>query len=235
MKFIAALFLALSVSAFAQQSDQNTQVKINYLNVCTPNDSDQHELSAALDRLPLHPKFSEDFEVSRGRTTGGDLPLKLAGAQESPSQGSSRWVRVRKEFSADSPYVSTQYSLSVDEKHAITETLVFRSRENKDVIQTSLESNVSSGDPGQVLATETPADRIRIERYGKASVVLARCPGADQSKYDSLFAKASSVLSRYRTLLAVRQTVPADLKRIGLGSSPKPKSHANKKPAASNH
>src|SRR5438477_3682165 len=102
----------LSATVFAQ-SDKNPQIKINYLNVCTPSAEEQKELSGALARIPVHPKFSEDFEVSRGRSTMTEPPIKLAGAEteEAPAAGSvSRWVRVRKEFSADSPFVSVQYS-----------------------------------------------------------------------------------------------------------------------------
>ena len=214
----------LSATVFAQ-SDKNPQIKINYLNVCTPSAEEQKELSGALARIPVHPKFSEDFEVSRGRSTMTEPPIKLAGAEteEAPAAGSvSRWVRVRKEFSADSPFVSVQYSLSVDQKN-IVETMVFRSREAKDVIQTSLEDSISaSSDPLQALKIDTPVDRVRIERFGKSSVVLARCPSADQKTYQPLFNQGSGVLAHYRSLLDVQQIVPADLRRLGVGRAAKP-------------
>ena len=216
---------AVTLIAFvAAQSDKKTQVKINYLNVCTPSVEEQKELLGALARIPAHPRFSEDFEVSRGRTSLTEPPIKLAGVEteEAPAAGGvSRWVRVRKEFSADSPFVSVQYSVSVDQKN-IVETLVFRSREAKDVIQTSLEDSVSaSSDPLQVLKVDTPVDRVRIERFGKSSVALARCPGADQHAYDPLFQQASAILGRYRTALNVRTIVPSDLGRLGVGENAK--------------
>ena len=216
---------AVTLIAFvAAQSDKKTQVKINYLNVCAPSIEEQKELSGALARIPAHPRFSEDFEVSRGRTSLTEPPIKLAGVEteEAPAAGGvSRWVRVRKEFSADSPFVSVQYSVSVDQKN-IVETLVFRSREAKDVIQTSLEDSVSaSSDPLQVLKVDTPVDRVRIERFGKSSVVLTRCPSADQKTYQPLFDQGSSVLAHYRGILGVQQIVPADLKRLGVGASAK--------------
>ena len=219
-----ALTAVIVIAVAAAQSDKKTQVKINYLNVCTPSVEEQKELSGALARIPAHPRFSEDFEVSRGRTSLTEPPIKLAGVEteEAPAAGGvSRWVRVRKEFSADSPFVSVQYSVSVDHKN-IVETLVFRSREAKDVIQTSLEDSVSaSSDPLQVLKVDTPVDRVRIERFGKSSVVLTRCPSADQKTYQPLFDQGSSVLAHYRGILGVQQIVPADLKRLGVGASAK--------------
>ena len=219
-----ALTAVILVAVAAAQSDKKTQVKINYLNVCTPSVEEQKELSSALARLPAHPRFSEDFEVSRGRTSLTEPPIKLAGVEteEAPAAGgTSKWVRVRREFAADSPFVSVQYSVSVDQKN-IVETLVFRSREAKDVIQTSLEDSVSaSSDPLQVLKVDTPVDRVRIERFGKSSVVLTRCPSADQKTYQPLFDQGSSVLAHYRSILGVQQIVPADLKRLGVGASAK--------------
>ena len=219
-----ALTAVILIAVAAAQSDKKTQVKINYLNVCTPSVEEQKELSGALARIPAHPRFSEDFEVSRGRTSLTEPPIKLAGVEteEAPAAGGiSKWVRVRREFAADSPFVSVQYSVSVDQKN-IVETLVFRSREAKDVIQTSLEDSVSaSSDPLQVLKVDTPVDRVRIERFGKSSVVLTRCPSADQKTYQPLFDQGSSVLAHYRGILGVQQIVPADLKRLGVGASAK--------------
>ena len=219
-----ALTAVILIAVAAAQSDKKTQVKINYLNVCTPSVEEQKELSGALARIPAHPRFSEDFEVSRGRTSLTEPPIKLAGVEteEAPAAGgTSKWVRVRREFAADSPFVSVQYSVSVDQKN-IVETLVFRSREAKDVIQISLEDSVSaSSDPLQVLKVDTPVDRVRIERFGKSSVVLTRCPSADQKIYQPLFDQGSSVLAHYRGILGVQQIVPADLKRLGVGASAK--------------
>ena len=220
-----ALTAVIVIAVAAAQSDKKTQVKINYLNVCAPSVEEQKELSGALARIPAHPRFSEDFEVSRGRTSLTEPPIKLAGVEteEAPAAagGTSKWVRVRREFAADSPFVSVQYSVSVDQKN-IVETLVFRSREAKDVIQTSLEDSVSaSSDPLQVLKVDTPVDRVRIERFGKSSVVLTRCPSADQKTYQPLFDQGSSVLAHYRGMLGVQQIVPADLKRLGVGASAK--------------
>ena len=75
--------------------------------------------------------------------------------------------------------------------------------------------------PAQVLKSDTPVDRLRIERFGKSSVALARCPGADQHAYDPLFQQASAILGRYRTALNVRTIVPSDLGRLGVGENAK--------------
>jgi hypothetical protein len=224
-----------SAMGWAQQAgdDKNAQIKINYLNVCSPSDTEKQELGAALGRLPAKIHFAPDFEVSRGRTTMTEPPEALGsvlgGAPVvSDDSGPSNWVRIRREFPAESPFVSVQYSMSVD-AGGIVETLVFRSREMKDVIQVSLEDKVSAGaDPAQVLKSDTPVDRVRIERFGKSSVALAHCPGADQHAYDALFQQASGILSRYRAALNVRTTVPADLRRLGVGETKNPEAKDKK-------
>ncbi len=88
-----------------------------------------------------------------------------------------------------------------------------------------------------MVAANTPASRIRLERFGKSSIALARCmasengPPPDQSAYEPLFRSASEVLANYRSLLGVRHTVPAELAQIPRAETEaaKPKSA---KPAA---
>jgi hypothetical protein len=226
--FVLLVLVLASAAVFAQgdSGEKNAQIKINYLNVCAPSDTEKQELGAALTRLPVKVRFAPDFEVSRGRTTMTEAPQGLGsvlgdGQMVNQDSGPSNWVRIRREFPSESPFVSVQYSMSVD-ANGIVETLVFRSREAKDVIQVSFEDKVSAGaDPAVVLKSDTPVDRVRIERFGKSSVALARCPGADQHAYDSLFQQASGILSRYRTALNVRTTVPGDLRRLGVGDSAK--------------
>lgn len=214
------LSVALSAGAWAQQAAPvqeqkpgQPQVKVNYLNVCNPSDEEKAEIAATLDRLPKKPAFAVDYEISRGRSTmdeGGILPGQNAKMSEGPASV-SRWVRVRKEFPNSSPLMNVQYSFSVNEDKA-TETLVFRSREQKDVIQVSLsDSVVAPPVASQVVTTQTPVDRIRLERFGKSSVVLARCPAADQSAYEPLFQKATSILNLYRNVLGAKTIVPREL------------------------
>ncbi len=179
------------------------KVRINYLNVCAPSEEDQRSISAALAAIPASPHFAPDFEVARGRTTD--------------SGAAADWVRVRREI-ASGPLTNVQYSMSVDSK-GIIETGVFRWREPKDVLQVSIEDSVTAGTPSMVLASDTPATRIRVERFGKNSLVAARCAQADQHALDPLFAAASALMTRYRAALGVRQTVPGELTKLGVGTA----------------
>jgi hypothetical protein len=113
-----------------------------------------------------------------------------------------------------------QYSFSNDGQMMV-ETLVLHVRDPKDLIQVSLEdsaSSVTSSDA--MLISNTPVNRIRLERFGKQSVALARCqaaeggPAPDQSAYEPLFRSASDVLAHYRELLGVKSVVPEELAKI---------------------
>ena len=86
-----------------------------------------------------------------------------------------------------------------------------------------------------MLGTATPASRIKLERFGKSSVVLARCEGSeggappDQSAYEPIFVSATSILSNYRTLLNARRTVPDELTRVTSEAATKTKPLAKPK------
>jgi hypothetical protein len=90
-----------------------------------------------------------------------------------------------------------------------------------------------------MLGAGTPASRIRLERFGKSSVVLARCTGEgnapppDQSAYAPLFSSASALLADYRRILGAKALVPAELMRIS-GTGTAVKSPA-KKPGTTGH
>jgi hypothetical protein len=135
-------------------------------------------------------------------------------------------VRIRHEFPASIPFIAAQYSLSVDEK-SVVEDLVFRSREPKDVIQVQLEDTIAGAhDPKSVLATDTPVNRIKLERFGKSSVALARCQNVDQKAYEPLFQMASELMTKYRIALGTKRLIPRELTALGVGaatkSGPKP-------------
>ena len=213
--------MALTQLAAAQQPPQ---VKLNVLNVCSPSAEEQQEIASALQRIPLTSSFTQDFEVDRGRSLldqGADL-LKLGqSGQISPDPGTSDWVRVRREFPAQSGFATVQYSFSKDRK-SLVETLVFRVRDPKDLLLVAIEDSASAvTSPANMLATDTPATRIKLERFGKSSIVLARCAGTenapppDQSAYEPLFRSASVIAANYRDLLGVRRVVPEELARIG--------------------
>ena len=188
-----------AIGTAAQQNPGDIKVRVNYVNACAPSEADLKEISAVLDRIPLDPHFAADFEVARGRTTD--------------EHGSSDWVRMRREISGQSIIANVQYSISKDER-GILETTVFRWRDPKDVLQMAIEDSATVGSPAAIVATDTPAMRVRVERFGKSSLTMARCPNADQHQLDPAFAAASKVMARYRALLGVRKTVPAELEKV---------------------
>ena len=181
-------------------------------------------------RVPKQPLFGLDFEVDRGRSSLEQPPNFLqpgSGTNGTPDAPAAEWVRIRHEFAVQALFSSVQYSFSTDSQKMV-ETVVFHVREPKDLMELSLEDSASSVvSPGDMLASNTPASHIKLERFGKSSVVLARCPASengpppDQSAYEPLFAAATSVLENYRTLLKVKSLVPEELARFGNAPAPK--------------
>ena len=212
------------------QSAEQPQVRVNMLNVCTPSAEEQKEIAAALARVPKEPLFDADFEVSRGRSTLADMPNFLRpgqGAHVAGEPSIASYVRIRHEFSVQALFSSVQYSFSNDGQNMV-ETLVLHVRDPKDLMEVSLEdsaSAVTSSDA--MLAANTPATRVRLERFGKSSVALARCqatengPAPDQSAYEPLFRTASSILQNYRGLLSVKKIVPEELGKVAAESKAK--------------
>lgn len=222
---LASLLLTLPVAS--QQAPEPTvnqpQVKVNVLNVCTPSAEEQKEIATALARIPKQPLFGSDFEISHGISTLTDSPNFLQpgqGTQVSGEPSVARYVRIRHEFALQAMFSSVQYSFSDDGQNMV-ETLVLHIRDPKDLIQVSMEDSASAiGSAATMVAANTPVNRVRLERFGKSSVALARCSGSengpapDQSAYEPLFRSASEVLVSYRALLGVRRTVPAELAQI---------------------
>ena len=99
--------------------------------------------------------------------------------------------------------------------------VVLFARDPKDVSQIALEDTVTAPvQPAALLTTNTPASHISIERMAKPHVVLARCPDADQSGVEPLFAQASEVMATYRHVTGAREIVPAEIDRLSLGVGP---------------
>ena len=198
------------------------------LNVCTPSAEEQKEIASALSRIPKQPLFGSDFEVSRGRSTLTDMPAMLEAATPGHVPGEpsvASYVRIRREFSVQAMFSLVQYSFSND-GHTMVETLVLHVRDPKDLIEVSLEDSASAVASSEaMLATNTPVSRVRLERFGKSSVALARCQAADgspapnQGAYEPLFHSASEVLANYRGLLGVKAAVPQELAKIAPGSA----------------
>jgi hypothetical protein len=224
--WICALGVALTFVAFSPlkaQQPAEPQVKVNVLNVCTPSAEEQKEIASALARVPKQPLFTADFEVSRGRSTLTDMPGFLQpgkGAHVAGEPSVASYVRIRREFSVQALFARVQYSFSDDGQNMV-ETMVLHVRDPKDLIQVSLEDSASSVTTASAMLTaNTPASRVRLERFGKSSIALARCSGneggpvPDQSAYEPLFRSASEVLANYRALLGVKKTVPEELAKI---------------------
>jgi hypothetical protein len=205
-------------------------VKVNLLNVCTPSPDEQKEIASALARVPKQPLFASEFEVDRGRSTLEQSPNFLqpgSGARGSADSPTAEWVRIRHEFAVQALFSSVQYSFSMDSQNMV-ETVVFHVREPKDLMELSLEDSASSvTSPADMLASTTPVNHIKLERFGKSSVVLARCsasengPAPDQSAYDPLFDSATTVLGTYRALLNASHLVPEEMARISGVPAPK--------------
>lgn len=212
------------------------------LNVCSPSGDDQKEIAAALARIPKQPLFSQDFEIDRGKSTLDQPPDFLQGGsntQVSSDPSVANWVRIRREFGVQAAFSTVQYSFSSDGKN-MSETLTFRVRDPKDLMQVTLENSVAAvTSPAVMLGTNTPVSRIRLERFGKSSIVLARCPGVegspapDQSAYEPLFLSATGAVSNYRGLLGARRTVPEELSRTASYGAPPKKPASVRKSSAS--
>jgi len=225
---IAVLMVAVAAAQQPPVNAQEPKVKVNVLNVCAPSADEQKELSSALAKVPGKPVFATDYEVSRGRSTL-DPNTPIPGMQPLPpgTVSSADWVRIRREFPEAAVFSNVQFSFSVDSKN-MTETLVLRVREQKDLIQVSIEDTASAvASAAAMLASTTPVSRVRLERFGKPSVALARCSGEDgtpvkdQSAYEPIFHAASSIMERYRDALGARKMVPAELARLGVVAPPK--------------
>lgn len=219
-------------------------MKVSVLNVCAPPADQQKELFSALARVPGKPAFSKDFEVARGHSTL-DQSAPIPGMEQLPVAGtvsSADWVRVRREFPDSTLFSTVQYSFSTDAKDMV-ETLVLRVRDPKDLIEISIEDSASTvTSAAAMLSASTPVSRIKLERFGKSSVVLARCGGesaggtsaVDQSAYEPIFHAASSIMEHYRAALDAPKTVPQELSHLGAGKAtpktPKPGAGGKKAP-----
>jgi hypothetical protein len=227
LAFAAAIGMACA-SIGQQPNGQSPPVKVQMLNVCSPSAEEQREISVALEHVPKNPRFSSDFEVDRGRSlldANANL-IDIRGAQTAPGSTTADFVRIRRDFD-HTPYSTVQYSFSRD-KQQMVETLAFRLRDPKDLLQISIENSASAVvKPTAMLTAATVANRVKLEKFGKPSVVLARCTGAetgpvsDQSAYEPLFRAASAVLSAYRELLGAKEMVPQELARLDGPSRPR--------------
>jgi hypothetical protein len=207
---ISLVAVAQSPTDAARKSEQNPPVKVNVVNVCTPDADAQQQLMGALARLPKSPGFTSDYEISRG----------VATLEEGQS---AKYVRLRREFKSDSSFATVQYSLSFDPASTI-ETLVFRGRDVKDLLALSIEDKLSTSvsKPAAVVSSDTPASRLRVERAGKTTLGLARCTDVDQAPYEPIFAQASATLAAYRHVMRLRAMLATDISWLNSGANTEP-------------
>jgi hypothetical protein len=203
---------ALAQEAASTSAGAQPQIQVNFLNTCRPAAADLEEMGRALARVKETPKFSSDFEISRGITTLTEAEARAAGVPDSGGALPSAWVRIRREFPDKAPLTDVQYSLSAEAGSA-SESLALHMRDSREVLQILL-SDVVTGSALQVVKVDTPPERIRIERFGKPSIVLARCGGIDQSAYEPLFHTAGEIFQRYRAAMAVKTVVPVELSHL---------------------
>lgn len=221
--FVVVFFAAVCAAQEPSVSQQKPQVKVHTLNVCTPSADEQQEIASALARIPKRPSFSQDFEVDRGRSVldQNASPLPIANTGSAPDEEAiADFVRLRRDLAGSGTFSNVQYSFSRDSKQMV-ETLVFRVRDPKDLLQVSIEDSASSvTSASTMVGSSTAASRIKLERFGKSSVVLARCsgtsdsPAPDQGKYEPLFASATVAMTDYRAIFGAKTLVPEELARI---------------------
>jgi hypothetical protein len=224
---IASVCALLTLSAAGQEhaTSPQTKIQVNFLNSCRPAPGDLEEMGRALARVKQRPSFAADFEVSRGLTTLTEAEARAAGAPAGSGNTASTYVRIRKEFPENAVLTDAQYSLSV-EGNSVGEVLALHLRDSREVLQILISDSVV-GSAAQVVKVDTPPDRIRVERFGKASIVLARCGAVDQSAYEPLFQTAANILEEYRAAMAVKRVVPAELAQLP--------GHKESKAASGNH
>jgi hypothetical protein len=205
-RIIPIIWVAIWAGAVCVWAQEKPKLQLNVMNVCTPNEAEQAQLAAALAKLSERPVFGPDFEVARGRTTG--------------PEGAVDWVRLRREFSRNPTLSNVQFIFSnglqpatASGRRQVSEKLVFHANASRpgEPLQISLEHESEGETAAQVLGSETSPNRIRLERFGSPSLVLARCSQADQSAYEPLFRTAAARFATYRTALRVRSVVAAEL------------------------
>jgi hypothetical protein len=203
-------------------SPGKAQVKVNYLNVCTPGTDEEAIIKGALAAVQPKPAFSADFELSRGRTSLKDAP-------------DAKYVRLRRDFAAESPLLTAQYSMSTDATNTV-EILVLRPRDPKDYLQVVMEDRMSANaaKPVSLLQVDTPTSRVRIERLNKSSAVLTRCPDVDQGAYEPVFHQASEIMAQYRAALGLRTAFRSDIAWLNPDAKAVPPAPKHK-PAAGKH
>jgi hypothetical protein len=227
--FVLMCACGVTVAGQTAPEPQSSQPEVQYnvVNVCSLKADERALLEKTFARIPAKPSFSPEYEIARGRA-GGDVEFPLGeGAEQKAAKPKvyARWVRIRREFPDGAALLNAQYSLSASDDDS-SEVLVLRLRDAQDVMMLSISASAGGMAPAKMVAAGLPAEHIRMERFGKASITLARCPGADQSAYEPLFTSATQLLRNYKTALRVVRLVPGELAGPGFASESGKGSHA---------
>jgi len=192
----------------AQKKDDNPQIRMNVLHVCSPGEAEKQALSAAMAKVPHTVNFNQDFELTRGVATMKDAKP-------------ARYLRLRRELTGEGTFANVLYSLSTDNE-VTTETLVLKTRDQKELVSVSFDVSVTaaSSAPESLLMVDSPPTRIRVERPGKNAVVLARCERGGQEAYDPLFHQASGLMSQLRSALGLRGVFKNDIAWLNANEKP---------------
>ena len=78
----AAGSTALPDEAPAPAAETQPRIQVNFLNPCRPAPADVVEMGRALASIKTTPRFSSDFEISRGVTTLTEAEARAAGVPE---------------------------------------------------------------------------------------------------------------------------------------------------------
>ena len=189
----------------AQKKDEKNQIRLNVLNVCSPNETEKQVLTSSMAKVPHPINFNQDFELIRGVATMKDAKP-------------ARYLRLRRELSGEGTFANVLYSISTDNEVNI-ETLVLKTRDIKELVSISFDVSVTatSTTPLNLLSVDSPPTRIRVERSGKNAVVLARCESGGQEAYEPLFHQASALMSQWRSALGLRGVFKNDIAWLSAG------------------
>jgi hypothetical protein len=210
---LALVVFGAQATAFAQAgANAQPRVQLNFVNTCRPAPPEIEQLKRALARVNEPPHFSSDFEIARGQTLLSGEEALAAGLPADAPPTPSSWIRIRHDFPEKAALLDAQYSLSVQAGEA-SETLALHLRDSREALEVWISTSAAGG-AAEMLKAETPPERIRVERYGKPSIVLARCAAADQSAYEPIFLTAGEILHRYRAAMAVATVAPSEFARL---------------------
>jgi len=219
--WLSALLLGMLSAAPGQPKPETSgpdgpsiepKIQLSFVSSCRPTPAEVEQMRRVLKLVEGRPRFSTDFEISRGVTTLTAAEARAAGLEGKSTPRPSPWVRIRREFPANAVLSDAQYSLSVEDGSA-SEVLALRLRNTEEALQILI-STSAVGSAGDMVRSDTPPARIQVERFGEAALVLARCPQYDQSAYTPVFRAGDKIMRSFRAAMAVKTVIPAEMARL---------------------